>query len=877
MRLLGEIVRRVRMVAARARVKRELDDEMRLHVELREARLREQGMAGDDARVTARRRFGNVLRVREDSIDTWGWRWLDQIGQDTQFGLRTLARQPAFTATAIATLGLGIGASAALFSVVSGVLLRPLPFPEPERLVQIVGTSLVGGTRGDAVSNVVEIRAESTQFEAIAGSEVGARYLRRGDASERVMVVQAEQEFFAVLALTPLRGRVFGKNDSPDVAVVSERFWIDRLQGDPAVVGSVLTLNDRPTTIIGVMPASFQFPYGAASLLPGVVMEGRTDVWMPLGRPLNPRSRIGNVTARLKGSGSIGAARAELAAIASRLGAQYPETNRGRSFDVIPLGDAVVTATVWRPLVLLFGAVGIVLALACANVANLLLVRMTIRSREVAVRTALGASGWRLARQFLTESLLLTAGGGAVGLLIAWAATPPLLQMAGARLPRAHEVGFDWRVFLFLCAVSAVVGIVLGVAPAGIAARTGVRAVIQESGGHATMSGAHGRLRDGLVVAEVALAFVLAVGAALLIREMVRLKQTDIGLISTNVVTFHLGQRMSQQTDTGQFYEIADRVAALPGVRAAGFTQLLPLQSWGWYSMSTDFRPRGQPAPDAPPYSIELRYVTPGYFQAMGIAIRQGRGFTPGDTRDAPPVIMVNEALARRAFGDADPIGREMTRGTIVGIVADVRQVNLDRRSIPELYYPIAQNWSHLSELGLTLVVSARSRPDALVDAVRNVVRQIAPGQAIFDVKTMDRVVAESLWDFMLYLSLIALAAAVALALAAIGTYGVLSHIAASRARELAIRAALGADRARVIRLMLGQGLRLSAAGVMIGTIGALAAAPWLNGLPVAVRPPGVVTMVPVALLIGVVALVACLVPARRAAGGDLMRTLRGE
>jgi predicted permease len=460
--------------------------------------------------------------------------------------------------------------------------------------------------------------------------------------------------------------------------------------------------------------------------------------------------------------------------------------------------------------------------------------------------------------------------------VLAWWGTRRVTELAAALLPRAREVGLDWRVFLFSLAACVVTGVLFGLAPALAAMRTSTQSVLQESGGHSTMGAGQRRLRDGLVVAEVALAFALALGATLLIRELVRLRNTDTGMVTANVVTFHVGQRMTPQTNVLQYYEIGDRVAQLPGVRAAGFTQMLPLQNWGWTSNSSDFSVRGRPAQTAV-FPIELRYVTPAYFQALGIPIRKGRPFTERDTRDAPRVILINETLSRRYFGDEDPIGRATTRGTIIGVVADVHQVHLDRSAAPEIYYPAAQNWSQTADLGMSLIVRTDGRPESTIDAVRSIVRDVNPNLAVFNVRTMDGVIADSLADFTLYLWLMAGFAVLALLLAGTGTYGVIASVAASRRREFALRVALGADRARVTQLVFRQGLRLTAIGLACGLFGTLAAAPLLQNLPVSVRPPDAVTLAPVAAVIALVAMAACLVPAIRAARVDPMNALRQE
>ncbi len=795
---------------------------------------------------------------------------------DLAYAIKTLRRSPGFATTAILSLALGIGANTAVFSVVNGVILRPLPFAHADRLVQLHGTSPLMPRR-DAVFALPQYRSQSTSFDALVGYDVSARYLATTAGPERVTTVRAEPGFFAMLGVPPIAGRTFAAGDPANVAVVSESFWRRRLKSNSAAIGTTMILDDQPFRIIGVMPDSFQFPYKSASILGGVAAQARTDLWSPTNPPLRERSRISNVTGRLKAGVSLPAADAELAVISRRLQDQVPQPNRPLGVYLVPLSEAVVDTGVRRPLVLLFAAVGLVLVLACVNVANLSLVRLTLRRREVAVRAALGAGRRRLVGQFLTESLLLSVIGGAIGLAVAWWGTNRLMLAVRAVLPRAHEVAMDWPVFLFLLAVCVTTGVVFGLAPAIAAARTDPHLLLQESAGHGTAGVASSRLRDGLVVIEVALAFVLAVGAGLLTRELVRLRATRSGMTTTNIVTFHLGRRATPDRDARRFYEIEDRVKHVPGVRAAGFTQMLPLQNWGWWSNSTDFRIRGRPPVQTAPFKIELRAVSPGYFDALGIRIQRGRSFTAGDDRGAPPVIMINRTLAQRTFGDDDPIGKETTRGTVVGIVDDIRQVNLDQPSSPEVYYPLAQNWIQVSELGMTLVVHTSGRPDGVVDAVRSIVRQIDPNQAVFNVRTMDRVVADSLSDFTLYLWLMALFAAIALLIALSGTYGVISHAATSRTREFAIRVALGADGARVSRFMLAKTMALATLGIVAGGVVALLATPLLAELPVTIRPPDARVMAPVAALVLAAAIVASLVPARRAARVDPMLALRGE
>jgi putative ABC transport system permease protein len=884
---LSELGRRVWMLAHRRRVDRELDEEMRLHHDLLAQRRGAAGPQPADARLVATREFGSPLRIREATHDAIGWRAIEDAARDVRYGARSLVRNQSFAAAGIATLALGIGATAAIFSLVNGVVFKPLPFAQPERLVQMYGTPAV---RGEAVGGLDRLRSQSTSFDALVGYNISARYLQSADGPERVMAVSAEREFFSMLGVAPLAGRGFRPDDPSTVAVVSEQFWRRVLGARSTAIGSTLALNDMALTVIGIMPDRFQFPYGAASVLHSVTPQGRTDLWIPFDPPADPSlrgGRFGYVTGRLKPTVSITEAESELAVISRRMEAEDPGGYRGRGVRLEPLSEAVVPRPIKQSLFALFASVVVVLALAAANVANLSLVHMTLRRREIAVRAALGAGPVRLVRQFLTESLLLSLAGGLVGLVIAWWATEWLTALASSQLPRAWEIGIDLRAFSFLLLTCVVVGVLIGLIPAAVARRADTRRVLHTSVGQAARAGGLPRLRDALVVGEIACAFVLTAAAASLVRELVTLRNTDTGMATSNVITFHLLDRPPSvgivrrgpppEIETRPLYQIADRVGQIPGVRAAGFTQVLPLQNWGWSANSIDFRVRGRSPLEGPPFTFDLRYVTPGYFEALGMPIRRGRGFTARDTRDAPPVIVVNETLARRVFGDADPVGQETTRGAIVGVVGDIRNVNLDQETIPELYYPIAQNWSQLSELGMTLVVRTLGPPGAVVETVRAAVRAVNPGEAIFDVKTMDRVVEESLASFTLYVTLLVIFGVLALVLALTGTYGVMAYVAASRAREFAVRVALGAERSRIMRLVFRQGLVLTSFGLVIGAAVAMLASPVLRALPGTVGPPGLPVLGAAAVLIGLVAMAACLMPARRAAAVNPMATLRSE
>jgi putative ABC transport system permease protein len=801
---------------------------------------------------------------------------LEQLLHDLRDAVRSLKRQRSYTITALTTLALGIGATTAIYTVVHAVILAPLPFPDAERLVQIYATP---AERGEAIAfaDLEAFRSQSASFETMAGYGVSARYLRGAAGTQRVMAVLAERSFFATLAVPPVLGRGFLADDPANVAVVSHAFWTERLSAAPSAIGTALRFDDQTFTILGVMPASFRFPYGSATLLRGPASESRTDVWMPSGPPGQaPRGRA-SVIARLRVGTTVEAAASELSVIAANESTRSTDASRqGRGVRIEPLAEAVVSRAVRQPLFFLIGAVLIVLALVCANLTNFSLVRMTLRKREVAVRAALGARPRRLVRQLLIESLLLATGGGVLGLLLAKAGLDRLLALAAAYVPRASEVSFDWPIFLFLLLICAITGTVSGLAPALAARHADPHTLMKETGSHATVSVAERRLRDGLVVAEVAFAFVLALGGTMLVRELLRLRAVETGLVASNVVTLHLGQRMSPRPDPAQFEALAARIRELQGVAAAGLTQMLPLQNWGWFSVSDDFRTPGRP-PATPSFQIELRYVTSGYFEAVGMTLARGRGFAVSDTADAPPVIVINDTLARQMFGDEDPVGIRTSRGTIVGIVRDVRQVHVDRPASPEIYFPVAQNWSQVPELGMTLVVRTAGPPEALIGVIRAQVREQNPTLAIFNVKLLASVVEESLSAFTLYLWLIVGFAMLAIVLACTGTYGVIASLAAARAREFAIRTAIGADNGDVLRLVLGQGVRLTLLGLLTGSVLAIAVTPLLKDLPVTVRPPSVAIAGVVAAFVAVVAMTASLVPARRSARTDVLSTLRAD
>ena len=745
--------------------------------------------------------------------------------------MRAWRRHPAFALAAVGTLALGIGANTAIFSVVSGVLLRPLPFAAPDRLVMLNVSLPTEAISPVEIRHMEEWRARAASLDGVAGYTRISRTLENVPDPEQLALVAGEREMLGVLGAVPMAGRIIRKDDPPTVAVASYGFWKRRLGGDYQAVGRSIQMDGEAFTIVGVMPPGFRFPYNSAE----------ADLWVPWEQlpQYRGRGRMDLVIARLKPGVTLPAAQAELSAMAGRVAV------------VRPLKD-VVAAPARESLLVLLGAVGIVLLVACVNVANLLLARMAARSHEVAIRLALGAGRWRLIQQFLTESLLLAFSGGAAGLLLGIWGRRLLVSVAEAQIPRASEIGLDWRVFAFLLAVCFATGLGFGIVPAVAAAR-GAGALKQR-----TLKSA---MRDGLVIAEVALAFLLLAGAGLLLRTFVNLRATDPGLRAENVLTLH-----TLAPDASRYKALEERIARVPGVDAVGFVSYLPLQSTGWWA---HFNIRGT----AITGDSELRFATPGYFRAIGIPIRQGRGFSPEDTAGKPTVILVNEALARRYFPNQDPIGRVTDRGLIVGVVGDIRGASLERPPQPEIYYTIAQNLAQQRSLGLTMVVRGRVGAQTLASAFR----EVNPNQAVFRVSTMEDVIDDSLADQRLYLWLLGVFATLGTGLAAAGIYSVIAYLVTLRAREFGIRMALGADAPRILRLVAGRGAALVSIGIVLGIGGATALMRVLKNVLFGVTATDPVTFAAMAALLAAVAMAACIVPARRASQVNPSVALRSE
>jgi predicted permease len=793
--------------------------------------------------------------------------WLEDLAADARYGARTFARQPAFTLVAILTLALGVGANATIFSIVSGVLLRPLPYADPDRLVQVNQTAPSFGLM--ALRNAREYRAANQTLESMAGYFTGTRVLQGTSDPERIGVVFAERPIFHVLGVNAAVGRTFTDDDPSGTAVVSSEFARRRFGSDALALGQTLGTDNERFTIVGVMPESFRLPYNTVRLQ-GTLAGAPVRLWAAVDPPANPRAAMDVTIGRLKDGVERSAAREDLTAIASRLAASSPDADARLGIELTPLADTILGPV--RPrLLLLLGAVALVLLASCANVANLLLVRGSMRARHTAIRAALGAWRARLMRQTLTESLLLSMAGAALGFVITVWSTPIIVALAGTHIPRASDIGIDWRVWTFLLSVATIMGIAFGMVPAVAATRIDVLSGLSGGAGLSTSGTRLGRLRDGLAAAEVALAFVLVLSAALLVRESIRLANTDTGLIPASVLTMHVTPNLAARTCD----DLVQQVEALPGVRSAAFAQMLPLQSWGW---TATFSIVGRdPFPPAERPVVELRYVTPRYFSTLGIPIVGGRAFSDDDTAESPRVIIVNETLARRYFAATDPVGQRTDRGTIVGVAADVRQAGVDRDALPDIYYPIAQNMAQLNDLGMTLLVSTTVEPSSLATPVRELIRRASSDLAVFEVRTMEEVVRESIADKRLYTWLVGSFAMLILVLACAGIYGVLSSLVVARTREFGIRLALGSDRAQLQWLMLRHAGAILVIGLGAGFVGMMASAKLLDSLIVGASRLQLLPVVAAATILAAVALLACIVPVRRAAGIDPIAILRQE
>ena len=811
---------------------------------------------------------------------------MDSILKDIRYGLRGLLKHPGFTSIVVITLALGIGASTAIFSIVNSVLLRRLPYPSGERIVAIQERSREGKLVQSTSANFLDWRAQNTVFEHLAAMKTMSLNLALPDQSERLDYAQVSANFFDVFGVKAQHGRLFIPQDEQPghepVVILSNTLWQRRFGSDPAQVGKQVTLDGRNYTVVGVAPPGFQHP-------------NMTELWLPplkLVPELNDRQDVTQtrgfgyltVVALLKPGVSVPQAAAEMEAITARLRQEYPDTNNRRFNRVVSLHDHLIgdnRSLLW----LLLGAVTFVLLIGCANVANLLLASGASRQKEIAIRTALGASRGRVMRQLFTESTMLALAGGAVGLLVAFWGLAAITKLLPGDFPRLNEIRMDWRVLAFTFVASVLTGILFGLAPALQISRPDVQESMRETGRGTSGSRRQSRFRNVLIVGEVALCVVLLAGAGLLFRSFLHLQSVDAGFVAQQVLTARLSPSGTNFTDNAayvNFYtRVIEKVSALPGVQDAGIINTLPLAK----GPTAGFRVEGRPfiTPDKWPGGNN-RSVSPNYFRAMSIPIVQGRAFNEHDKEGATRVLIINQALAQEVFPGENPIGKRVTFGNtdandqpvwweIVGLAANVRSLELREEPVSEFYFPAFQN----PFADNSLVIRSSVEPGGLAASVRQIVAEVDKTVPVSSVHTMDHIVSRSIMQPRFNLFLLSLFGTVAMLLSAAGIYGVTAYTVAQRTHELGIRIALGAQVSDVLRMILGQGMAVIGVGLVLGLIAAFALMRLLRSLLFGVGENDPITFGAITLVLLLVALLACYIPARRATKVDPLVALRFE
>ncbi|MDX2030837.1 MAG: ABC transporter permease [Blastocatellia bacterium] len=803
---------------------------------------------------------------------------------DLRYGARMLWKSPGFTLVVVLTLALGIGANTAIFSVIDAALVRALPYREAERLAMVWERSERRDRNVINLGNFFDWKGRSSSFEDMAAfADFRTNLTGSGDPVELPAQV-ATANLFAVLGVDAILGRTFTAEDATpgrdNVVVLSYGLWQRRFGGDVNVIGKKLTLNNNENIVIGVLPPDFNWHIRENSLT-----SQSAELWTPwaITEPMKQRrGRFASAVARLRPGVDLARARAEMDVIAGQLTAQYQEFNTGWGVTVTPLREQFV-GEFQRALWLLFGAVGLVLLIACANVANLLLARAATRQKEIAVRAALGAGRGRIVRQLLTESLLLAALGGAAGLLLAWQGTRALVALAPPEIGAMRGIEVSAAVFGFTFAIALLTGLLFGLIPALDASNLNLSETLKEAGKSLAGSLRSRRLRSLLVVGEIALALMLLVGAGLLLRSFQRLQSVDVGFNPRSVLTLRValpGRRYTQDEQRISFFtQAVERMQSLPGVQAAGVINYMPFAGPG---AGTGFEIEGRPKPlPGQDLVTGVCVADRNFFPAMQIALKRGRFFTEQEVREARRVVVVNEALARKYFPNEEPLGKRITIAMknenapteIIGIVADVKHAQLDKEAEPMSYWPIAE----MPYNAMTFVLRTSGDPLASAAAARGVIQSLDPQQPVADVRTLAGMLGNSIARQRFNALLFGVFAAVALALSAIGIYGVVAYSVAQRTHEFGIRSALGASSADLLRLVLKQGMRLAAFGVAVGLLGALAATRLMKTLLFNVSASDPLTFAAISLLLVGVALLACFIPARRAAKIDPMDALRCE
>ena len=884
-----KIMSRLKQRFSRQRIYNGLSDEIRQHLEEKIEERVAAGMSKREATAAARREFGNVTLVEQDSREVWQWPSIESFFADVRYALRTLRKNPGFTAVAVLTLALGIGANTAMFSVVEGVLLAPLPYFQPDRLVMVLESNLRFPQDSISYPNFLDWQRDSRSFQRMAAYAWQGYNLTNPGTPEHLDGKNISSGFFSTLGVELTLGREFSPQEDhrggAPVVIISNRLWRSRFGSSRQALGKTLTLDGADYTIVGVLPPGFRFGDQIAA------------VYIPLGQcnPLILADRGAHAmasVARLEPGLTISQAQAEMTTIQDHLDQLYPDANRGTGTTLVPLKQIFV-GDVSATLLLLLGAVGFVLLIASANVANLLLARSTARKREFAIRSALGASRGRIVRQLITESMLLSLAGGALGALLAIGGVHPLLAAVPGSLPRSESIGVNAPVLWFTLAVSLVVGILFGLAPAFRSSKTDVQASLKEGGRGST--NAHHRAQSSLLIVQMALTLVLLVGAGLLLRTIRHLWGSNPGFDTQHVIAFKVGVSPSL-TKTAPatriaYQQLIDRIRSIPGVQAADYTDLVPLS--GRDADMPFWIGSQKPASlqDAPRL---LGFLTgPDYFRTMGIPLLRGRLFGAEDTTKSPCVVIIDSVFTHMYFPDSDPIGQTLTFAftpvgpcRIIGVVGHVKHWGLggpNGGTQNEMYFPLHQDpdpWVAPNYADLTVVIRTPLDAATVMPAIKSAIYAAGGEQPVYNVQTMQEIVSRSMSSQRFPLILLGTFAALALLLASVGIYGVISYSVSQRIHEIGIRMALGAEKRNVFRMVIGHGLRLALIGLAIGAIAALVLTRVLSSFSHLLYGVGTndpVTFIAVSLVLAGVAVLACYIPARRATRVDPMVALRYE
>jgi len=880
--MLRNVTSGLRSLFRNRQVDRELDEEVRAYLEMAVDEKMKRGLSRTQALREVRLEQGD-LDVTREIVRSAGWESsVETIWQDLRYGLRTLRKSPGFTAVAVLTLALGIGTNTAVFSIVYGVVFRPLPYPQPQRIVELTELSPRGSDEKDVTYQELQFLEEhSSPFQFLTGCTVQGYNLGLGNETERVKGQPVSADYFHVLGIRPLLGRDFLANDDlgsgARVAILSYEVWQKQMGGDRGTIGRTITLDGEPFTVIGVMPPGLE-----ASVDP--VLPGETDVWTPLALVSQTAGSGQNieVLGRLVPGLTLGQAQAQIRSIATEFRRAFPDELGPSTTLSVQSYQTMFSSDVRTILLVLFGAVGFVLLIACANVANLLLGRAAARSREFAVRAALGASRKRLVRQLLTESVLLSVMAALLALLLARVGMRSLVALSPSDLPRVKDIHLDGWAFTFTLTVAVITGILFGLVPAFRASSEEIHEKLGEATARVSSGRRQGRFRAALVVSEVALCLVLLTGAALLIETFWHVLNTDPGFNPSRVLSFEVylsGSRYNSTASVSRYYDEAlEQIGRLPGVQSASaLTAGLPLRRGANFGLSV--------AGKQVPHDFGIRMVMPGYVRTMGVPQVLGRPLTAADDEKSPPVAVISQEAARLLFPGQNPIGQrfQFTRleWQVVGVVGDVKSY-LDKPADASVYIPLAQTSYPLLKLVSIwfpeyILVRTSSDPLALGHAIEQQLQTIDPSVGIGHIRTMEQVRSAAVAMRQFNMTLLSVFAALALVLAAIGVYGVIAHGVTERTHEIGVRIALGAERGDVMRLLLGQGLVLAGFGIAVGIAGALALTRLLAGYLYRVHPTDPIALGSTALLLGAVAMLASYIPARRATKVDPMVALRHE